>query len=172
MAYSAYFGCVSGSWFIYECNWSAYGVVEVVAVPVPSVEELHLLALILGPLVTVAERRIQAEDDDAGSEEDNETGPADDGVLLDAEAGHACGGKVPDLTESDDCEEKSWEVVVQEELTLHEEEGEVVESPAQDRHANLVVETLEDSVAVVVAATLPPQDRESLEDGVEADSCG
>ena len=151
---------------------NAYSVVEIVAVPVPGVEELHLLALILGPLVTIAERRIQAEDDDASCEEDNETGSANDGVLLDAKAAHTSGGKVPDLAQSDDREEKSWEVVVQEELTLHEEEGEVVESPTQDRHADLVVETLENGVAVVVAATLPSQDRESLEDCIEGNRCG
>ena len=62
--------------------------------------------------------------------------------------------------------------MVQEELTLHEEEGEVVERPTQDRNADLIVETLEDGVAVVVAATLPSQDRESLEDCVKGDSCG
>jgi hypothetical protein len=151
---------------------NAYSVVEVVAVPVPSVEELHLLALVLGPLVAVAERSVQAEDDDAGSEEDDKTGSADDGVLLDAEAGHTSSGKVPDLTQGDDREEQSWEVVVQEELTLHEEEGEVVEGPAEDGHADLVVETLKDGVAVVVAATLPPQDGERFEDSVEGDSCG
>jgi hypothetical protein len=151
---------------------NAYSVVEVVAVPVPSVKELHLLALVLSPLVTVAERRIQAENDDAGCEEDYQAGSANDGVLLDAETSHTSGGEVPDLTKGDDREEKSREVVVQEKLTLHEEEGEVVESPAQDRHTDLVVETLEDGVAVVIAAALPPQDRESLEDSVEGDSGG
>ena len=47
-----------------------------------------------------------------------------------------------------------------------------MERPTQDRHADLVVETLEDGVAVVVAVALPYQDRESLEDGVQGDGCG
>ena len=151
---------------------SAYSVVEVVAVPVPSVEELHLLALVLSPLVAVAQRCIQAENNDTSRKEDDDAGSANDGVLLDAETSDTGGGKVPDLTQSDDCKEERWEVVVQEELTLHEEEGEVVERPTEDRHADLVVETLEDGIAVVVAVALPPQDRESFENSVQSDSCG
>jgi hypothetical protein len=130
----------------------AYSVVEVVAVPVPSIEELDLLALVLGPLVTIAERCVQTKDNNASSEEYNNTSAADDGVLLDAEATNTSGGKVPDLAKRDDCKEESWEVVVQEELTLHKEEGEVVDCPTTYGNANLVVEALEDSFAVVVAA--------------------
>jgi hypothetical protein len=151
--------------------FQAYSVVEVVAVPVPSVEELDLLALVLGPLVTIAERRIQVEDDNTSSEEDDNPSAADDRILLDAETSDTGGGEVPDLAKGDDRKEKCWEVVVQEELTLHEEEGEVVECPTEHGYTNLVVESLEDGVVVVAAATLPSQDRKGLEDGVEADGC-
>jgi hypothetical protein len=58
---------------------------------------------------------------------------------------------------------------VQEELTLHEEEGEVVECPTKYGNANLVVEALEDGLAVVVAAALPSQDRKRLEYKVQSD---
>jgi hypothetical protein len=147
----------------------AYSVVEVVAVPVPSIEELDLLALVLGPLVTIAERRVQAENNNASREEHNDTSTADDRVLLDAEASDTGGGEVPNLAERDDGEEESREVVVQEQLALHEEEGEVVECPTKHGNANLVVEALENGVTVVVAAALPSQDRESLEYKVQSD---
>lgn len=54
--------------------------------------------------------------------------------------------------------------MVQEELALHEEEGEVVEGPAKNGHANLIVEALERSLGVVTATTLPAQDGNGLED--------
>jgi hypothetical protein len=148
----------------------AYSVVEVVAVPVPSIEELDLLAFVLGPLVTITERRVQTEHNNASREEHNDTSTADDRVLLDAEASDTGGGEVPNLAERDDGEEESREVVVQEQLALHEEEGEVVECPTKHGNANLVIEALENGVTVVVAAALPSQDRESLEYKVQSDS--
>ena len=51
----------------------------------------------------------------------------DDSSELDPGPGPESGrGEVEDRAESKDCEPKRWQVVVQEELSLHEEEGEIV----------------------------------------------
>lgn len=60
--------------------------------------------------------------------------------------------------------------MVQEQLTIHEVEWEVVESPAQNRGADLVVESLERGVGVIVAAALPAESRNALEENVDNDS--
>lgn len=57
--------------------------------------------------------------------------------------------------------------MVQEELTLHQVEGEVVQSPSQDRGSDLVVESLEYDVVVVFVVALPAEDSNALEDGVD-----
>lgn len=54
--------------------------------------------------------------------------------------------------------------MVKEQLTLHQVEGEVMKSPAEDRSANLVVESLESRAGVVVVAALPSENSNALED--------
>jgi len=52
----------------------------------------------------------------------------------------ARGGEVEDSAKGEDRKPKRGEVVVQEELTLHEEEGEVVQRPSDDEErADFVV---------------------------------
>jgi hypothetical protein len=62
--------------------------------------------------------------------------------------------------------------MVQEELSGHEVEWEVVESPSEERHADFVVETLEVDVGIVAEPTLPAQNREALDDEVQTNDCG
>jgi hypothetical protein len=57
--------------------------------------------------------------------------------------------------------------VVQEQLTRHQVEGEVVESPAKDAHTDLVIEALEGDIVVIAEATLPSNDSETLDSDVE-----
>lgn len=59
---------------------------------------------------------------------------------------------------------------MQEQLTLHQVEGEVVQSPAEHVGANLIVESLKGGVGIVVAASLPAQDGNALEDNPSKDS--
>lgn len=59
--------------------------------------------------------------------------------------------------------------MVQEQLTCHKIEWEVVESPSQNTHTNFVVETFESDIGVVTVATLPSKDREALDNGVNSD---
>lgn len=61
---------------------------------------------------------------------------------------------------------------MQEELTCHEVEWEVVESPSQDGHTDLVIESFKRDVVVVTEATLPAEDSETLDSSVENDECG
>lgn len=79
---------------------------------------------------------------------------------------------VVSLTERQDGEEESWEVVVQEELALHQEEWEIVKCPSENESADLVVETLEWHVVEVLVAALPSQENDALEDGEDGDSDG
>lgn len=59
--------------------------------------------------------------------------------------------------------------MVQEQLTCHEVEGEVVESPAEDAHANLIVKALESDIVIVSVAALPSENSEALDGDVESD---
>ena len=59
--------------------------------------------------------------------------------------------------------------MVQEQLTCHQEEGEVVESPAKEAHTNFVVEALESDVVVITVAALPSKNSEPLDCDVEPD---
>src|SRR3569833_2163184 len=151
---------------------ATYVVQEGVAVPIPRLKELAPVAFRLRPLVTVGERR---EDDELGGRGDEERDGgrlSDHLVLPEAEEGVPQRREVEELDEGHDGEVQGGEVVVEEQLALHEVEGEEVESPAQHRGADLVVEPLEERVGVVLAAALPPQHGEALEDDVDGDGAG
>ena len=57
---------------------------------------------------------------------------------------------------------------MQEQLTRHQVEREVMEGPSENTHADLVVETLECDVAVVAVAALPAKDCDTLDSNVES----
>lgn len=59
--------------------------------------------------------------------------------------------------------------MVKEKLTFHQVEWEVVEGPAKYCRADLVIETLEGDVAVIVAAALPTQSCDTLEKDIDND---
>jgi hypothetical protein len=61
---------------------------------------------------------------------------------------------------------------MQEQLTGHQVEGEVVERPPQDAHTDFVVETLESDVAVIAVTTLPSENGNGLNSKVEANERG
>ena len=62
--------------------------------------------------------------------------------------------------------------MVQEQLTLHEEKGEIMERPAQHTHANLIIKPLESIVLVIAARPLPAQHSQALESDVQRNSGG
>jgi len=57
--------------------------------------------------------------------------------------------------------------VVEEELAGHEEEGEVVECPAENEGADFIVESLERNVLVVSTTSLPSKNSEAFERNIE-----
>ena len=146
-----------------------YVVVESVAVPVPSLKQLGLAAVCLGPGIAVSDRRVHVEDADGKSQEDDCTSLSDDRVLAETKTANTSGDEIICLAKSDDGEVECWEVVVQEELSLHEEEGQPVERPTKDASANLVIEALERNVVVVLVTTLPSEHGKTLEGQVQGD---
>lgn len=60
--------------------------------------------------------------------------------------------------------------MVEEQLAPHEEEGEIVERPAENGAANLVIEALEEHVLVIAATALPAEDGDTFEEDVDNDS--
>lgn len=61
---------------------------------------------------------------------------------------------------------------MEEELTLHQVEGKVVQGPAKNIGTDLVVETLESGMAVIVAVTLPSENRNALEQHPDSNGHG
>ena len=120
-----------------ECT---YAIVECVAVPIPSLQQLDSVALIFRPLVAVRNWSVEAKNDDAEREEDDSPSSSDYGSFTKAETADTRCGKVEELAHGDDGKVKSWKVVVQKQLSLHEVEGEVMERPAEDACPDLVVE--------------------------------
>lgn len=57
-------------------------------------------------------------------------------------------------------------------MTLEKVEREIVESPCQNHCANFVVETLENNVVVILEASLPSENSETLEDDINRNCQG
>lgn len=149
-----------------------YAVIEGVAVKVPGVEELHSLALGLGPWATIGNGGEQREDRSGENKERDGSDAVDDGVLTNTDTGNASRHEVEDLAKSNDGKVESREIMVKEKLTLHEEEREVVEGPTENGSTDLIIESLEGGVGVVVTASLPSENSENLEESPDSDSNG
>ena len=145
---------------------------EIVAVKVPGVQHLDPLAGRLRPRVAVRQRGVQCKCADAEDQEDDGPNPAHAGPIPQAEHGRATGDEVVGLAKTQDGKVQSREVVVQEQLALHQEEGEVVACPAEHRGPDLVVEPLEDRAAIVLISPLPTEDGETLEQSVDGHGSG
>lgn len=144
-------------------------VMESVAVPIPCVKQLHSGTRILGPCVTIRDWRVKTKDHNAESEEDNSASLSNHWAFAQAHATDPSGDKVVHLTKRNNGKVKGREVVVQEELSLHEEKWEIMESPSKHCRANLVIETLELDVAVIAVTSLPSEHGQALEKDVKAD---
>lgn len=92
-------------------------------------------------------------------------------VFLQAQAIESVAREVVDLAKCENGEVESGQVMMQEELTSHQEEREIVEEPAKNAGANFVVEALESDVVVITEATLPSDDSKCL-DGKEQSNEG
>lgn len=154
-----------------QSRHDTYAIVEAVAVPVPCFEELDSVAVAPGPSIAVCKRRVQSESDDSESKEDHDAGLTNHWTLTESKSLDPSREKVIDLAKGNDGKVKSREVVVEEELSLHQKEGEVVEEPSENRSANLVVEALECDIVVVSAAPLPAKDSDGLEGKIKTNGC-
>ena len=128
---------------------------ESVAIPVPSFKQLDLIAGRLGPWVAVGQGSVNSKSHNAERQEYYSTETAKDWVFTETNARYTSSDIVINLAQSHDREIESWEVVVQEELALHQVEREVMECPSQDHGTDFVIEALEDDVVVVLEASLP-----------------
>lgn len=146
-----------------------YTVEEGIAVPVPCVVQLDSAALALGPSIAVSQGREKRECDGRDGQDGNSTRLVDNWVAPNTRQGESCGDKVIKLAESYDGKVQCREVVVQEELALHEVEGEIVKSPSKNRCTHFVVETLESGVIVVSKVALPAEDGNTLDENVGDD---
>jgi len=147
-----------------------YTIVKCIAIKVPSAEELDALAISLSPRAAVCKRRIEGEDGSRENKERDSSNAVDDRRLTSTNTRNAGSSVVKKLAKGNDCEVQRREIVMEEELTLHQVEGKVVQSPAQNRCTDLIVEAFEGSVGIVVAAALPSKDSNGLEDNPDGHS--
>ena len=82
----------------------AYRSMESVAIPVPGVEELHTLALVLCPRITVGKRRVKCEDSDCESKEEHSSSLTDCRVFLESKCAEAVTDKIIQLAQGQDGE--------------------------------------------------------------------
>ncbi len=139
-------------------NRNTYILQEVIAIPIPRLKQLDLLARGLAPRVRIRQWRVQCKSRNGEAKEHNGASGANPLPVLKANTWDAGSEKVVELAQSQDGEVQGWEVVVQEQLALHQEEGEVVECPPEDESSDLVAEAAEDGAFVIVVATLPSEE--------------
>ena len=150
-----------------------YAVKKSITIPIPRIQQFHPLTLFLRPHIPIRDRRIEAENHNTRRQKHRSRDHPQCRLVLNprhksSEVGNSIRDEVVHLAQSHDREEQGGEIMVEEELALHEEEREIMERPAKDRGADLVVETLEDVAgAVVITVPLPPQHRERLEGDVQ-----
>ena len=142
---------------------------EGVTIPVPSVKELHLLACRLCPWITICERRIKSKRNDAKSQKNDCSQTANQRIFTKANAGDTSCNVIIGLTKSDNGKVESREIMMQEQLALHQVEGKVVECPTKYRGTYFVVESFEYRIVVILESSLPPQNSKTLENGEDGD---
>lgn len=145
-----------------------YAIQEGIAVKIPSAKKLDPVAFSLGPGVTVGQRREQPEDDHRQGKEQNGAESVENNLVLDER--NPSSHKVKDLAEGNDGEVQGREVMMQEELTLHKVEGEIMKSPSEDRGSDFVIKAFEDGIGVIIAAALPAENSNALEKDVDNNS--
>lgn len=126
-----------------------------IAVEIPLVKELDRSARVLCPSIAISQRRIHGEGSDAKGEKQSDECSADLWPALQSQGGDPVGAKVKNLAQCHDGEIEGGQVVVQEQLTGHKVEGEVMEGPAEDGRAQLVVKSFEGDIVVIVESALP-----------------
>lgn len=147
-----------------DCLGKTYIIKEGVAVKVPFVKDLDAHALRLGPRRAIGQWGEQGEDCCAKDKEGHSGDAVNESATVTEGSGDSCRHKVKHLAERDDGEVECREIVVQEKLALHQEEGEVMQGPAQDGGTNLIIEALECAASVVIASALPSENGNTLED--------
>ena len=143
-----------------------------IAVKVPCVEELDCFALILRPCITIRKGCVKSEHSDSERNKKNCRSTANLRMLFQTERGNPVRSKVEDLAHRNNGEVECWEIMMQEKLSCHEIERKVVQRPAQYGLANFVVKSLEGDIGIVVAASLPSEDSNALEDDICQDREG
>lgn len=149
-----------------------YRVKEIVAVPIPSAKQLCRVALILSPCIAIGERRIDGENRNSNGKEADSCSLADSWVLPQTQSAEPVARKIIHLTERENGEIESGQVVMQEQLTRHQEEGEVMEGPSENAHTHFVIEALEGDIIVITEAALPSNDGKTFDRDVKYNDCG
>jgi hypothetical protein len=145
---------------------------ESVTIPVPCFEQFGLLASRLSPWVAISQGGVNSKCHNGKCQKYNSPKTAKDRVLTETDARHTSCDIVVYLTQCHDREVKCWEIVMQEELALHQVEWEVMESPCQDHSTNFVVEALENWIVVILVSTLPAENCHTFEDSKDSDCQG
>lgn len=140
--------------------------VEGVAIKVPGAQELHLPASILRPGVAVDKRGVESECEDARRQEQAHQKLANHWLRWQTQGLDTACDEIEFLAENKNSKVKSREVMVEEQLPSHEIEWEVMKEPSKHTGSNLIIEPLEVDVVVVTAVSLPPNNRDSLEDEI------
>ena len=142
------------------------------AVEIPAIQQLDTLAYILCPRVSVDERGVESEGEDAETKEHCNQCFTDDRLGGQPKTPEPAGDEVKLLGEGNEGEVERGEVVMEEKLASHEVEWEVMECPSDDAGANFVIESLDVVVAVITAVSLPPKGSNSLEENVNGNRRG
>lgn len=103
---------------------------ESVAIPIPGIEKLNLFASGLGPWIAIGKWGVESKSDHAERQEDDGTKLTNKWAFAEANARNPGGNIVVELAKCDDGKVESWEVMMQEQLALHQKEWEVMECPS------------------------------------------
>ena len=85
---------------------------EVVTVPIPCAKQLHAVALITGPGITICKRSVYSKNSDCNSQNGNGSSLADGRVFLQAESAEPVAHKVVHLAQRENGEIQSWKVMM------------------------------------------------------------
>ena len=128
---------------------------EGVAVEVPRAHEFHFSAGFLRPGVSVRDRGVNSECEDAECKEHTHQEFSDHWLGWKSQALNAVCEEVEFLAERKDGKVERREVMVEEQLSSHQEEWEVMEEPSKHIGTNFIIKALEGNVAVIPTMPLP-----------------
>lgn len=133
-----------------------------ITIIIPSLQDLGRLTLRPRPFRSISQRGAGSEDQDGHQGDDNQGGKSETD-------GDEPAGEVKCDTEHEDGEIEGGEVVVEEELTTHEEEGEVMVAPCHKEKSSGQLVVLAQTSEVIAIAALVANDKEDTNGRIEDD---